>query len=186
MFETIRFIKQNDPSAKSYFEIIFLYPGYHALISHRVSHLLYKMKLFFIARLVMNISRFFTNIEIHPGAQIAKRVFIDHGSSVVIGETAIVKDNVIMYHGVTLGGRGHEGSVKRHPTIEEGAMIAAGAKILGDITIGCHAKIGANTTVLTDIPDFATAVGPKARIIEKNVRELYSNTLCLFDEKKGD
>jgi len=185
MFETLKFIRKNDPSVRSYLEIIILYPGYHALLIHRVSHLLYKMRLYFIARLVMNLTRFFTKIEIHPGAKIGKRVFIDHGSSLVIGETAVVCDDVVMYHGVTLGGRGNDNSSKRHPTIEQGVMIAAGAKILGNITIGQYAKIGANTTVLSDVPAYATAVGPKARIINKDVRDKYSNDLCQFDNKKG-
>jgi len=184
MFNTLKFIKKQDPSAKSYLEIIFLYPGYHAIKAHRVAHIFYKIRLYFIARLIMNIARFFTQIEIHPGATIAKNVFIDHGSGTVIGETAIIEENVVLFHGVTLGGRGHETEAKRHPTIKRGAMIAAGAKILGNVTVGENAKVGASTTVLTDIPPNSTAVGPKARIIEKAVREMYDDDLCLFDEKK--
>lgn len=186
MFETVKFIKKNDPSAKSYLEVILLYPGLHALFAHRIAHFFYKIRLYFLARFIMNISRFFTKIEIHPGAKIAKKVFIDHGAGTVIGETAIVEDNVVMFHGVTLGGRGHETTGKRHPTIKCGAMIAAGAKVLGDVTVGMGAKIGANTTVLTDVPAYATAVGAKARIIEKAVREMYDDSLCAFDEKKED
>lgn len=186
MFETLKFIKKNDPSVKSYMEIVLLFPGYHALKIHRISHFLYKIKFYFLARLIMNISRFITKIEIHPGAKIAKKVFIDHGSGTVIGETAVIEDEVVLYHGVTLGGRGSETESKRHPTIKRGAMIAAGAKILGNITIGESAKIGANTTVLYDVPPYATAVGAKARIIESSIRDMYGDSLCLFDEKKGE
>lgn len=186
MFETAKFIKKNDPSAKSLLEVILLYPGVHALFAHRIAHVLYKMRLYFLARLIMNITRFFTKIEIHPGAKIGKKVFIDHGSGLVIGETAIVEDEVMLFHEVTLGGRGDETDIKRHPHVKIGAMIAAGAKILGNITVGEYAKIGANTTVLTDVPPYSTAVGAKARIIERAVRTMYDECLTTFDNQKRD
>lgn len=183
MIKTLKFIKEHDPSAKSYLEIILLYPGVHALFAHRIAHFFYNIRLYFIARLIMNLTRFFTHIEIHPGAKIAKQVFIDHGAGTVIGETAEIHCGVVLYHGVTLGGRGNETEAKRHPTVEKGAMIAAGAKILGNVTVGEYAKVGANTTVLTDLPPYSTAVGAKARIIEREVRDLYGENLCSFDEK---
>ena len=157
----------DDPAARSKVEVFLLYPSIHALIAYRISHFLYEHKLFFLARLCSQISRFFTGIEIHPGAKIGKGLFIDHGMGVVIGETAEVGDNVTIYHGVTLGGTGkHKG--KRHPTIGNNVLIGTGAKVLGPITVGNNAKIGANSVVLHNVPEDATAVGIRAKNILKN------------------
>lgn len=164
--QTIVMAKANDPAARSTLEIVLTYPGVHALFFHRLSHWLYKRHLFLLARIHSQFWRFMTGVEIHPGAQIAPGVFIDHGMGVVIGETAIVEANVLMYHGVTLGGTGkHTG--KRHPTVRAGAMISANAQILGPIEIGANAKIGAGAVVIKDVPAGATAVGVPARLILK-------------------
>ena len=160
-------ILKEDPAAKSKIEIVLLYPCIHALIAYRISHFFYKHKRLFMARLISQISRFLTGIEIHPGATIGKGLFIDHGMGVVIGETAEIGDNVTIYHGVTLGGTGkHIG--KRHPTIGNNVLIGTGAKILGPITVGDNAKIGANAVVLHSVPEEATAVGVRAKNILKN------------------
>lgn len=164
--ETINFIMKNDPAPKSKIEVLLLYPGLHAVIGHRISNFLYKKKLFFSARLVSQIFRFFTNIEIHPGAQINGTLFIDHGAGIVIGETAIIGNEVTIYHGVTLGGTGKE-TGKRHPTVGDNVVIGAGAKLLGSIEIGNNVKIGSNSVVLKDIPDGCTVVGTKARIVKR-------------------
>ena len=168
MFKNLKYdiqaVKQNDPAARNSFEIIMLYPSIHALIFHRMAHFLYKRHLFFLARLISQISRFITGIEIHPGAKIGKGLFIDHGMGVVIGETAEIGDNVTIFHGVTLGGTGKDKG-KRHPTVGNNVVIGAGAKILGPIKIGDGAKIGANAVVLKEVPSKATAVGIPARII---------------------
>lgn len=168
MFKNLKYdiqaVKQNDPAARNSFEIIMLYPSIHALIFHRRAHFLYKRHLFFLARLISQISRFITGIEIHPGAKIGKGLFIDHGMGVVIGETAEIGDNVTIFHGVTLGGTGKDKG-KRHPTVGNNVVIGAGAKILGPIKIGDGAKIGANAVVLKEVPSKATAVGIPARII---------------------
>jgi len=162
--EDIETVKKNDPAARTTLEICFTYPGLHALWAHRLSHFLYRHGWFFLARCHSNLARFVTGIEIHPGAQIGRRVFIDHGMGLVIGETAVVEDDVVLFHGVTLGGTGnHTG--KRHPTVKKGAMISAHAQILGPVTIGENAKIGAAAVVLTDIPEGATAVGLPARVV---------------------
>lgn len=173
MFSKIRYdinnILKNDPAARNSLEVFLLYPSVNAVIMYRISHELYKIKLYFLARMVSQIARFFTGIEIHPGAKIGKGLFIDHGMGVVIGETAEVGDNVILYHGVTLGGTGkHKG--KRHPTIGNNVVIGTGAKILGPVTVGDYAKVGANAVVLKDIPEYATAVGVPARIIRRPVQ----------------
>ena len=159
----IKWIKQEDPSVKSTAEIL-LYQGFWAIVYHRIAHLLYKKKLYFLARFVSQVSRTVTQIEIHPGAQIAHEVFIDHGAGVVIGETAIVGNKVTIFHGVTLGGTGKIVG-KRHPTVGDHVTIGAGAIILGDITIGDGAKIGANTVVVKNVPAYATIVGEVGRDI---------------------
>lgn len=159
-------ILKEDPAAKSKLEVLLLYPCVHSIIAYRLTHFLYKHKLFFLARLISQLSRFFTGIEIHPGAKIGKGLFIDHGMGVVIGETAEVGDNVTIYHGVTLGGTGkHTG--KRHPTIGDNVLIGTGAKVLGPIIVGNNAKIGANSVVLHNVPEGATAVGIRAKNIVK-------------------
>ncbi|MHC6178476.1 serine O-acetyltransferase EpsC [Clostridium sp. JNZ X4-2] len=155
---------KNDPAARNPVEVFLVYPFIHALIHYRISHFFYKRKCFFIARLISQISRMLTGIEIHPGAKIGKGLFIDHGMGVVIGETAEVGDNVTLYHGVTLGGTGKD-TGKRHPTIGNNVLIGSGAKILGPIVVGNNVKIGANAVVLKDVPSDCTAVGIPVRII---------------------
>lgn len=162
--EDIEVIFDQDPAARTYLEVILTYSGLHAIWSHRLAHALYKRKLFFIARVISQISRFFTGIEIHPGAYIGSRFFIDHGMGVVIGETCEIGDNVTIYQGVTLGGTGKEKG-KRHPTIKDNALIASGAKVLGSITVGENSKIGAGSVVLKDVPPNSTVVGIPGKIV---------------------
>jgi serine O-acetyltransferase len=164
--EDISIVFDRDPAARTHFEILTTYPGVHALILHRFSHWLWKIRLYWLGRAFSHIGRFFTGIEIHPGATIGNRVFIDHGMGVVIGETAIIGDDCTLYHGVTLGGTSWNKG-KRHPTLEQGVVIGAGAKVLGPITIGKNAKIGSNAVVVKDVPENATAVGIPARILEE-------------------
>jgi serine O-acetyltransferase len=167
MFKKIRYdinnIMKNDPAAKSKLEVLLLYPSIQAIIFHRIAHMLYNHKMYFLARLISQFSRFITGIEIHPGAKIGKGLFIDHGMGVVIGETSEIGDNVTLYHGVTLGGTGKEKG-KRHPTIGNNVIIGAGAKVLGPISIGNGAKVGAGAVVLLDVPANSTAVGIPARL----------------------
>ncbi len=162
--------KANDPAARSKFEILLTYSGVHALCWHRLAHGLYKIKLKFPAALVAQTAKFFTGIEIHPAAEISAGVFIDHGTGVVIGETASVGEGTVIYQGATLGGTGKERG-KRHPTVGKHCVISAGAKVLGNINIGDYAKVGAGAVVLKDVPPHATAVGVPARIILKDVKE---------------
>lgn len=152
-------IHARDPAAHSRAEVLFLYPGLHSVLFHRLAHKLYNEKLYFLARAVSHFSRFLTGIEIHPGAVIGARLFIDHGSGVVIGETAVIGDDVTLFPGVVLGGLSGTKGLKRHPTLENGVIIGAGAKVLGAITVGAGAKIGANAVILADVPPGATAVG---------------------------
>lgn len=166
MFDFLKAYKNYDPAAKSYMEIFFLYPGPRALLFHRVAHFLYTIKLFFIARLVADISRTVTGIEIHPGATIGKRLVIDHGVGCVIGETAVVGDDCVIFHGVTLGGVKFE-KTKRHPTVGNRVLIGTGAKVLGPILIGDDSKIGANAVVMKDIPNGTIIVAPASVIISK-------------------
>ena len=151
-------IKQRDPAARNSLEIFLLYPGVHAVIWYRIAHFFYKIKFKFTANLIMQITRRRTGIEIHPAAVIGKNLFIDHGMGVVIGETSIIGDNCTIYQGVTLGGTGKEHN-KRHPTIKNNVIVGAGAKVLGNITVGNNVKIGANSVVLKDVPDDCTVVG---------------------------
>ncbi|MGY1488446.1 serine O-acetyltransferase [Methylobacillus pratensis] len=164
--EDISVVFERDPAARTRWEILTTYPGVHALLIHRVSHRLWRMRLYWLARLSSYIARWLTGIEIHPGAVIGRRVFIDHGMGVVIGETAVIGDDCTLYHGVTLGGTSWNKG-KRHPTLLNGVVIGAGAKVLGPITIGAKAKIGSNAVVVKDIPDNATAVGIPARIVDQ-------------------
>lgn len=164
--EDISIVFERDPAARTRFEILTTYPGVHALIMHRFSHWLWKADFFWLGRFFSHIGRWLTGIEIHPGATIGRRVFIDHGMGVVIGETAVIGDDCTLYHGVTLGGTSWNKG-KRHPTLEQGVVIGAGAKVLGPITIGKNAKIGSNAVVVKDVPENATAVGIPARILEE-------------------
>ena len=168
MFDGIRYdirsIRERDPAARSSWEVFFLYSGFHAVLYYRVANFFYRHKMKFIARWVSQTGRFFTGVEIHPGATIGKGLMIDHGMGVVIGETAIVGDNCTIYQGVTLGGTGKD-SGKRHPTIGNNVMIGSGAKVLGPFTVGDNAKIAAGAVVLDTVPEGATAVGVPARMI---------------------
>ncbi|QQZ07244.1 serine O-acetyltransferase [Heyndrickxia oleronia] len=164
MKEDIEVVFEQDPAARSSFEVILTYSGLHAIWAHRVAHGFYKRRLFFIARVISQISRFFTGIEIHPGAKIGRRFFIDHGMGVVIGETCEIGDNVTVFQGVTLGGTGKEKG-KRHPTIKDNALIATGAKVLGSITVGENSKIGAGSVVLKNVPPNSTVVGIPGRVV---------------------
>ena len=162
--EYLNSIFQRDPAARSMFEVLTTYPGVHALVFHRMSHRLWKWRLHWLARLLSQFARWFTGIEIHPGARIGKRFFIDHGMGVVIGETAEIGDDVTLYHGVTLGGTTWR-KEKRHPTLGNNVVVGAGAKILGPITVGDHARIGSNSVVVKDVPAGSTVVGIPGRII---------------------
>lgn len=163
MKEDIEVVFEQDPAARSYLEVILTYSGLHAVWAHRIAHALFKRKMFFLARVISQISRFFTGIEIHPGAKIGRRFFIDHGMGVVIGETCEIGDNVTVFQGVTLGGTGKEKG-KRHPTIKDNALIATGAKVLGSITIGENSKVGAGSVVLHEVPPNSTVVGIPGKV----------------------
>ena len=163
--DDIRTVLQRDPAARSSLEVVLCYPGFHALQWHRLSHAFWSLGLRWLARFTSHFGRFMTGIEIHPGATIGRRVFIDHGMGVVIGETAEIGDDCTLYHGVTLGGTSWNKG-KRHPTLEKGVVVGAGAKILGPITIGEGARIGSNAVVVKEVPAGATAIGIPARIIE--------------------
>ncbi len=168
--EDIRSIFDRDPAARSTLEIVTCYPGVHAMLFHRLAHRLWQWHFYWLARFISHISRFLTGIEIHPGATIGRRFFIDHGMGVVIGETAVIHDDVTLYHGVTLGGTSWNKG-RRHPTLQSGVVIGAGAKVLGPITIGAGARVGSDAVVVKDVPAGATAVGNPARIIENDKPE---------------
>ena len=170
-YKEIKTACAKDPASKGFLEVLLLYQGLHALISHRIAHSFYKSRLPFTARFISQVSRFFTGIEIHPGAQIGKGLFIDHGMGIVIGETAIIGDNVLLYQGVTLGGTGLEKG-KRHPTIGNNVVIGTGAKILGNITIGDNSYIGANAVVVKDVPPNSTVVGVPGRITKQDGKKM--------------
>ena len=162
--EAIRVTKENDPAARTALEVFLTYPGVKALAAHRISHFLWRHHLKLLARMHSQFWRFWTQIEIHPGAEIAHGVFIDHGSGFVIGETAIVEKDVKLYHGVTLGGTGKDKG-KRHPTIRQGALISAHSQLLGPIEVGENAKVGASAVVVTDVPPEVTVVGIPAKVV---------------------
>ena len=164
--DDIKTIYEKDPAANNILEVIFCYPGLHALLAHRFSHKLYKWKVPFIPRFISFIMRILTGIEIHPGAEIGERFFIDHGEGVVIGETTIIGNDVLIYQQVTLGGTGKDKG-KRHPTLLDGVIVGAGAKVLGNITLGKHVRIGAGSVVVDDVPDYATVVGVPGRIVKQ-------------------
>ena len=158
IYEDVKNIKEKDPAARNLLEVIILYPGFHAILFHRISHFLYNKKLFFIARVISQFVRLITGIEIHPGAKIGDRLFIDHGMGIVIGETAEIGNDCTIYHGVTLGGTGKDIN-KRHPTLKNNVLVGAGAKILGPIIIEDYVKIGAGSVVLTNVEKNTTVVG---------------------------
>jgi len=168
--EDIAVVFERDPAARTFFEVLTTYPGLHAILWHRLSHRIWHWNFKWLARLSSHLARWLTGIEIHPGAKIGRRVFIDHGMGVVIGETAEVGDDCTLYHGVTLGGTSWQKG-KRHPTLEAGVIVGAGAKILGPITLGAGAKIGSNAVVVRDVPAGATAVGIPARIFDEKDKE---------------
>jgi serine O-acetyltransferase len=169
MFETIKSIQDRDPANPTFLEVFFAYNGFHAVVWHKISNFFWSVKLNALARFFSNIGRMLTGIEIHPEATIGKRLFIDHGTGVVIGQTAVIGNDVTIYHGVTLGGvgRADDTSGKRHPTIEDNAMIGSGAQVLGNITVGKGARVGSNSVVTNDIPGGCTAIGIPARVISK-------------------
>ena len=187
--ETIDIVKENDPAARTSLEVLLTYPGVKALAAHRVSHFLWNHGFKLLARMHSQFWRFWTQIEIHPGATIASGVFIDHGAGLVIGETAIVEKGVMLYHGVTLGGTGKDVG-KRHPTVREGALVSAHAQVIGPIEIGSKAKVGAGAVVVSDVPSDVTVVGVPAKIVrvhgkkdepiihqEEEKREYYVNKM---------
>ena len=168
--EDIKTIYEKDPAATSALEVLLCYPGFHALFMHRIAHKLRYWKVPLIPRLISHFTRFMTGIEIHPGAAIGRRFFIDHGMGVVIGETTIIGDDVLLYQGVTLGGTGKEHG-KRHPTLKNGVVVGAGAKVLGNINIGENVRIGAGSVVIDDVPDHTTVVGIPARIVAQRIEQ---------------
>ena len=161
----IRAVFEHDPAARNVWEVIFVYPGFHARQCHRVAHTLWNWRIPFLPRLVSHVSRFITGIEIHPGAEIGEGFFIDHGMGVVIGETSEIKDNVALYQGVTLGGTSLQ-KKKRHPTLGNNVVVGAGAKLIGAITIGDNVKVGASSVVISSVPHNATVVGVPGRVVE--------------------
>ena len=183
MFETLKSdidaVMNRDPAVKSRAEVFFCYPGFRALRRHRRAHRLYEKKHYLLARLISSRTKKITGIDIHPGAQIGKGFFIDHGTGVVIGETAVIGDDVTLYQGVTLGGTGKD-TGKRHPTLGNGVTVGAGAKVLGPITLGNHVKVGAGAIVLKDVPDQCTVVGNPGRIVRG------PNTRPAIDLNHGD
>ena len=170
MIEDIRSVFKRDPAARNVFEIITCYSGVQAVIIYRFTHLLWKYKLYWLARFISTFARWITGIEIHPGAVIGRRFFIDHGMGVVIGETAEIGDDCMMYHGVTLGGTSWD-KVKRHPTLKNGVIIGAGAKILGPVTLGKNVRVGSNSVVVRSIDDNCTVVGIPGRVLKKKVSD---------------
>lgn len=183
--EDIKAIFERDPAARSIIEVLLCYPGLHAVIAHRIAHCLYKRKLVLIPRIISNISRFFTGIEIHPGAKIGKRLFIDHGTGVVIGETVEIGDDVTIYQGATLGGTGKEKG-KRHPTIGNNVVIASGAKILGPFKVGDNSKIGSGSVVLKEVPPNCTVVGVPGRVVVKDNKKVEKDCIDLDQVKLPD
>lgn len=169
--EDIRVVFDRDPAARTFFEVLTTYPGLHAILWHRMSHVIWRADFKWLARLSSHFARWLTGIEIHPGATIGRRVFIDHGMGVVIGETAEIGDDCTLYHGVTLGGTSWNKG-KRHPTLMPGVIVGAGAKILGPITLGAGAKVGSNAVVVRDVPEGATAIGIPARILDADVDKM--------------
>ena len=181
--ETIDIVKENDPAARTSLEVLLTYPGVKALAAHRVSHFLWNHGFKLLARMHSQFWRFWTQIEIHPGATIASGVFIDHGAGLVIGETAIVEKGVMLYHGVTLGGTGKDVG-KRHPTVREGALVSAHAQVIGPIEIGAKAKVGAGAVVVSDVPSDVTVVGIPAKIVRVHGKK--DETIIHQEEEKRE
>ena len=175
----------HDAAARNKFEVILTYSGFHAIVMYRFAHFLHVHNYKFLARVISQLTKFFTGIEIHPGAQIGHGVFIDHGEGVVVGETAVIGNNVVLYQGVTLGGTGKDKG-KRHPTIEDGVMISAGAKVLGPFTVGRNAKIGAGSIVLKEVPPNATVVGIPGRVVKIDGERIDDLNQDLPDPVKDD
>ncbi|SDL26902.1 serine O-acetyltransferase [Natronincola ferrireducens] len=169
--EDINAIFERDPAAKTVLEVLLCYPGLHAILIHRISHLLYKKGFVVLPRLISNIARFLTGIEIHPGAKIGRKIFIDHGTGVVIGETTEIGDNVTIYQGATLGGTGKDKG-KRHPTIGNNVVISCGAKVLGPFKVGDNSKVGSGSVVLKEVPPNCTVVGVPGQIVIKESRRI--------------
>jgi serine O-acetyltransferase len=167
MAADLAIIKERDPAARSTLEILLCYPGFHALVMHRISHRLWRLRVPLLPRLLSQVGRLFTGIEIHPGARIGRGVFIDHGMGVVIGETAVIGDHCLLYQGVTLGGTGKQHG-KRHPTLKENVVVGAGAKVLGAITVGANTRIGAGSVLLRDVASDSTVVGIPGRVIHQS------------------
>lgn len=174
--EDIKVIYENDPAAKNFLEVILCYPGLHALVAYRFAHRLYKWHIPLIPRMISYFTRIITGIEIHPAARIGRRFFIDHGEGVVIGETTIVGDDVLIYQQVTLGGTGKE-SDKRHPTLGNNVIVGAGAKVLGNITIGNNVRIGAGSVVIEDVPPHSTVVGVPGRVVHRAIVDGQGNLM---------
>lgn len=174
--EDIKVIYENDPAAKNFLEVILCYPGLHALVAYRFAHRLYKWHIPLIPRMISYFTRIITGIEIHPAARIGRRFFIDHGEGVVIGETTIVGDDVLIYQQVTLGGTGKE-SGKRHPTLGNNVIVGAGAKVLGNITIGNNVRIGAGSVVIEDVPPHSTVVGVPGRVVHRAIVDNQGNLM---------
>ncbi|MGH7834237.1 MAG: serine O-acetyltransferase [Candidatus Binatia bacterium] len=167
--EDIQVVFQRDPAARNIWEVILTYPGFHAILVHRLAHWLWQRRLTTLARFVSHVGRFLTGIEIHPGAKIGRRFFIDHGMGVVIGETAEIGDDVTLYQGVTLGGTSTE-RIKRHPTIEEAVTIFSGAKVLGPVTVGRHSRVGAGSVLVTSVPPHSTVVGIPGKVVKSEAK----------------
>lgn len=178
--EEVEAIKSRDPAVRTSLEALICYPGFHAVIVHKLTHALYKRRFFFLSRVISNIARFFTGVEIHPGAKIGRGVFIDHGMGVVIGETAEVGDMATIYQGVTLGGTGKD-TGKRHPTIGKNVVISSGAKVLGPFTVGDNSKIGAGAVVLKEVPPNCTVVGVPGRIVVKDNKKVTASSTGNID-----
>lgn len=174
--EDIKVIYDNDPAARNLLEVILCYPGLHALVAYRFAHRLYKWRLKLLARMISYCTRIVTGIEIHPGARIGRRFFIDHGEGVVIGETTVIGDDVLIYQQVTLGGTGKE-SGKRHPTLGNNVIVGAGAKVLGNITIGDFVRIGAGSVVVEDVPERSTVIGVPGRVVHRAVADSNGNLM---------
>ncbi|MCG8427518.1 MAG: serine O-acetyltransferase [Chromatiales bacterium] len=183
--EDINCVFARDPAARNAFEVLTTYPGVHAVLFHRLTHRLWNLKLFWLARVISNISRLFTGIEIHPGAQIGRRFFIDHGMGVVIGETAIIGDDCTLYHGVTLGGTSWEKG-KRHPTLGNNVVVGAGAKVLGPIMISDGARIGSNAVVVKPVPEGTTVIGVPGRMVTATTSEQHAHRKEIADKMGFD